>query len=73
MMREYLMKAGLLLAPDAFHLAMEGEEALMSAKVGDSPVEKLAAKVTAYETGISKLNGHIQRLENANDKERYRS
>ena len=70
MMREYLMKVGILLAPEEFHLVMEAEKALLIAKVGESPVEKLSEKVNRYENGIAKLDGHVERLENSDDKER---
>ena len=69
-MQTYLSKAGYLLAPDAFNLALDGEEALLAVKIGQTSVEKLADKVTRYKKGISKISGHLRRLEGGNDKER---
>ena len=66
-MQVYLSKAGSLLAPDSFMLAMDGELQLISAansSTGNqSSVEVLAKRVTAYQNGLSKLEGHLKRME----------
>lgn len=66
-MRNYLLKAGMLLAPDVFLLAMDGEEAL---KVGQASIEKLADKVNQYKKAVSKISGHLNRLEDTDPIER---
>lgn len=68
-MRNYLLKAGMLLAPDVFLLAMDGEEAL---KVGQASIEKLADKVNQYKKAVSKISGHLNRLEDTDPIERVK-
>ena len=74
-MQVYLSKAGSLLAPDSFMLAMDGELRLASAanaNAGNQPsVEVLAKRVTAYMNGMSKIEGHLKRMEGTNSHERY--
>lgn len=70
-MQVYLSKAGMLLAPDSFMLAMDGEAAFREHTFSQCSVEMLDKRVEGYEKGIGKIVGHLKRLEGANEKERY--
>ena len=69
-MRGYLSKAGSLLAPDSFMLAMEGELEFSGLLTHQCSVEVLAKRVKAYLVGMSKIEGHLKRLEGTNNNER---
>lgn len=73
-MQVYLSKAGNLLAPDSFMLAMDGELQLISTRNSNtgnqSSVEVLAKRVTAYQNGLSKIEGHLKRMEGTDSHER---
>ena len=68
-MSVYLTKAGSLLAPYTFHLAIEGEKFLQTTK-GDQSLERLAEKVKRYKKGREKIAGHLKHVEGTNDRER---
>ena len=74
-MQVYLSKAGSLLAPDSFMLAMDGELQLISAANSNtgnqSSVEVLAKRVIAYQNGLSKIEGHLKLMEGTDSHERY--
>lgn len=71
MKRASLVKAGLALAPDAFRLVMDGETGLLVTRGSPSNPKELAEKVKRYRTSSSKTAGHLRRLGNENEKERY--
>ena len=71
-MQVYLSKAGSLLAPDSFILAMDGEMELSSGTpASQCSVEALAKRVKAYQNGMGIIEGHIKRLEGTDSHERY--
>lgn len=70
-MQVYLSKAGSLLAPDSFMLAMDGELQLQATSINQSSVEALPKRVTAYQNGMSKIEGHLKRMEGTDSHERF--
>ena len=65
----YLTKAGSLLAPHTFHLAIEGEKFLQTTK-GDKSLERLAERVKRYKKSMEKIADHLKHVEGTNDRER---
>jgi len=70
-MQVYLSKAGSLLAPDSFMLAMDGEKQFNATAANQCSVEMLANRVKSYQNGMVKIEGHLKRLEGTDDNERY--
>ncbi|CAG5128471.1 unnamed protein product, partial [Candidula unifasciata] len=72
MKRSVLVKAGEILAPDAFLVVLDSEN---DAKVEErilSFTKNLAGKVLHFKTCVSKAEGHLQRLGDENCRERAR-
>ncbi|XP_065072026.1 cilia- and flagella-associated protein 46-like isoform X1 [Rhopilema esculentum] len=70
MKRASLIEAGLTLAPDAFNLVMDGEAGLTQARGTPSNPKLLEEKVAKYCNSMTKISGHLKRIENMNDRER---
>ena len=66
----YLLKAGMLLAPDSFAFAMDGESFMKESKASQCSVEKLAKRVKAFDNGMMKIEGHLKNLDEENTIER---
>ncbi|XP_066929818.1 cilia- and flagella-associated protein 46-like [Clytia hemisphaerica] len=72
-MQVYLSKAGSLLAPDTFMLAIDGEMELSSGTpASQCSVEALAKRVKAYQNGMGIIEGHVKRVEGTDSHERIR-
>ncbi|KAK2163795.1 hypothetical protein LSH36_74g11000 [Paralvinella palmiformis] len=71
MKRSLLVRAGQMLAPDAFLLVLDSENDTKEAAKGMmTPIKKLAAKAEQFKKSVRKAEGHLRRLGNENDKER---
>ena len=71
MQRASLVKAGIALSPESFSLAMDAEEAVVSARVGQDSIVQVAEKVKRYKKGLEKIEGHLTISPHENGKERY--
>ncbi|XP_076807691.1 cilia- and flagella-associated protein 46-like isoform X3 [Clavelina lepadiformis] len=75
MKRSLLVKAGLALAPDSFQSVLDSEnkmKALSGLKGTVTSVQVLAARARQWTACISKAPGHLKRLGDENDRERFR-
>ena len=73
MKRASLVKAGNVLAPDAFALVLESEcepREPFKGKEPPSVLAKLARRAEHFEKAVSKAAGHLKRLGTENDQER---
>lgn len=75
MKRSLLVKAGQALAPDAFLLVLESEneprEVPIAGAPGTAAFKKLGAKARQFNKCIKKAEGHLRRLGDEDDRERY--
>ncbi|ESP03735.1 hypothetical protein LOTGIDRAFT_237561 [Lottia gigantea] len=75
MKRSLLVKAGEALSPDAFLLVLDSESETRDIASGKGPqtmITKLACKAQQFNKCVKKVEGHIKRLGNENDRERAR-
>ena len=70
-MEVYLSKAGMLLAPDSFHLAIEGEKFFGESKSSECSNEMLGKRVKRYENAMTKIDGHLKIADGIDEKERF--
>ena len=74
MKRALLVKAGEALSPDAFMLVLDGESSTKDPSATKGPptvLGGLAGRAKQFEKGVSKAAGHLKRLGDENDQERY--
>ena len=74
MKRASLVKAGEALSPDAFKHVLASENDATDPSAGKGPptvLSKLAGRAAQFNKAISKAAGHLNRLEDENDQERY--
>ncbi|XP_067156500.1 cilia- and flagella-associated protein 46 [Apteryx mantelli] len=71
--RSLLVNAGLALAPDSFQIVLDSEnEAKVSSGKSRSQISYLSAKAQHHIKSVEKVDGHLKRLGNENDKDRIR-
>ncbi|BFY98171.1 hypothetical protein BsWGS_01212 [Bradybaena similaris] len=70
MKRSMLVKAGEMLAPDAFLVVLDSENE--AKKHSESFIKNLAGKAVHFKTCVSKAKVHLQRLQDENCRERAR-
>lgn len=74
MKRASLVKAGEALSPDAFMLVLDGESSTKDPSISKGPptaLGRLAGRAKQFEKGVSKADGHLKRLGDENDQERW--
>ena len=74
MKRASLVKAGEALSPDAFKHVLASESNTTDPSAGKGPptvLSKLAGKAAQFDKAVSKAAGHLKRLGDENDQERY--
>ncbi|XP_010226733.1 PREDICTED: tetratricopeptide repeat protein 40-like, partial [Tinamus guttatus] len=71
--RSLLVNAGLALAPDSFQIVLDSEnEAKVFSGKSRSQISYLSAKAQHHIKSVEKVDGHLKRLGNENDKDRIR-